>query len=775
MNEHASNGLVVKMSAIALAAFAASAALGDNITNLTLKASTDKANPIDYELGETIRFDFRLDGVTNLPVEVANVAPLHVIWTRTGDDGVKTKGTNDISLAQGFSMETSLAVPGFVRVEAYLAKSNYAKFAYTDSDGQSAYITFEGGAGVDTRKMRLSTVEPADFDAFWAEAKAKLATVPFDDTNVELVDVTPSGTRNYFTIYAAKIPCYGPRPVTGWLMIPKNAPAGSLPVQASFDGYGCITAAPKAPTWGVDGQIRFKVNAHGYDLVGQDDQYYKDFYNSINKTGRPRDPAYTSSVVYYGYGLAPSDYDNPTNTYFYYMAMRVMRAFEYLKSRPEWDGKNVIAEGGSQGGLQTMWAGGLVDGISQIKPSATWGCDIGNYLNKTGPLLSNTWGIPNVLGAYYFDSALHAKRLPLTCKASLTRIGLGDTTCPPRGVLLSFYLMRSQATAKLVQGSTHGYVPPTPNQTFTISKVAGAGNFSNVDVFDAPGRNWTNHVVTVTGLPAGAEVTLSLASVDGTPLGVTATGTADAQGVAVISVATTPGRNYSYVVTEGGDVIGSGKFFAGGWNADGSWFRTAPDGHGGAIEVNGTWTTPPPATNATAFVSNGGDMAFTLSGSALEDGSNKFVRAEAVVSYPKLNTDLPPPPNDSFADTLAAVAAVTNAIMDGPSVWMAYVGGAWKTLSGDIAPAPGTTYTIRMESDFTAPGACVRLSVSDDDGATFATLSDAATGDEWLVPTDTAKRAFGRVATQGAIEIGALHGELSTDIEISSRTMLLLQ
>ena len=460
---------------VALAALscAALSARGDNITNLTLKASTDKANPIDYEVGETIRFDFRLDGVTNLPAEAASVAPLHVIWTRTGDDGLKTKGTNDISLAQGFSMETSLSVPGFVRVEAYLAKSNYGKFSYTDSDGQSANITFEGGAGVDTRKMRLSTVEPADFDAFWAEAKAKLATVPFDDTNVELVDVTPSGTRNYFTIYAAKIPCYGPRPVTGWLMIPKNAPAGSLPVQATFDGYGCITAAPKAPTWGYEGQIRFAVNAHGYDLVGRDNQYYKDFYDSINKTGRPIDPSYTTTTVRYGYALAPSDYDNPTNTYFYYMAMRVMRAFEYLKSRPEWDGQTVIAEGGSQGGLQTMWAGGLVEGISQIKPAATWGCDIGNYHNKTGPFLSNTWGIPNVPGAYYFDAALHARRIPETCTASLTRIGLGDTTCPPRGVLLSFYHMGCQATAKLVQGSTHGYVPPNPNQTFTISKEAG--------------------------------------------------------------------------------------------------------------------------------------------------------------------------------------------------------------------------------------------------------------------------------------------------------------
>ena len=763
----------ISLSVIALAAFAASAALGDNITNLTLKASTDKENPIDYEVGETIRFDFRLDGVTELPEELANEQQLHVIWTRTGDDGVKTKGTNDISLAQGFSMETSLAVPGFVRVKAYLAKSNFAEFSYMNGSGEATSITFEGGAGADTRKMRLSTVEPADFDQFWSEAKAKLATVPFDDSNVELVDVTPNGTKNDFTIYAAKIPCYGPQPVTGWLMIPKNVPAGGLPVQANFDGYGCITAAPKAPTWGVSGQIRFAVNAHGYDLVGQDNQYYKDFNDSINKTDRPIDYSYSNPIPY-SYGLAPSDYDNPTNTYFYFMAMRVMRAFEYLKSRNEWDGKNVIAEGGSQGGLQTMWAGGLVEGISQIKPSATWGCDIGNYHNKTGPFLSNTWGIPNVPGAYYFDAALHARRLPETCKASLTRLGLGDTTCPARGVLLSFYLMRCQATAKLVQGSTHGYVPPDPNQTYRISKAAGAGNFSNVDVFDAPGHNWTNHLVTVTGLPAGTEISLSLASVDGTPLGVTETGTADAQGVAVINVATTPGGNYSYVVTEGVDVIGSGFFFAGGWNADGSWFRTAPDGQGGAIEVNGAWTTPPPATNATAFVSTGGDMAFTLSDSALEEGSNKFVRAEAVVTYPQLNIDLPPPPTVSFTESLAAVAAVTNAIMDGPSVWMAYVGGAWKTLSGGMAPAPGKTYTLRMESDFTAPVARVRLSVSDDDGATFATLSDAATGDEWLVPTDAGKRLLGKVATSGAIEIGGLHGELSNGVVPFSGTLFMV-
>ena len=32
--------------------------------------------------------------------------------------------------------------------------------------------------------------------------------------------------------------------------------------------------------------------------------------------------------------------------------------------------------------------------------------------------------------------------------------------------------MKCPVSAKLVQGSTHGYVPPAPNQTFTISKLA---------------------------------------------------------------------------------------------------------------------------------------------------------------------------------------------------------------------------------------------------------------------------------------------------------------
>ena len=41
------------------------------------------------------------------------------------------------------------------------------------------------------------------------------------------------------------------------------------------------------------------------------------------------------------------------------MFQRACRALEYLKSRPEWDGRILIVSGGSQGGAQALAAAGL--------------------------------------------------------------------------------------------------------------------------------------------------------------------------------------------------------------------------------------------------------------------------------------------------------------------------------------------------------------------------------------------------------------------------------
>ena len=758
-----------------------------DLADLKLKARTDKANPIDYAVGENIRFDFFLDGVERLPPEATE--PLHVIWTRTGDDGITVVGTNAISLAQGFSIDTSLAIPGIERIRATLV----------DADGSLIHsksvssVVFDGGAGAETEKMQLSAVEPADFDAFWAEARAKLASVPFDDASVELVDVTPANVANSCTIYAAKIPCYGPRPVTGWLMVPRNVPEGGLPVQANFDGYGCATNAPTPPTWGVTGQIRFLVNAHGYDLVGHDNQYYKDFSDSINKTNR------TFNGTTYGYGLAPQDYDNPSDTYFYYMALRVVRAFDYLKTRPEWNGRDVIAEGGSQGGLQTMWAGGLVDGITKIRPAITWGCDIGCPQNGHGPFLSRTWGIPCVPGALYFDSALHAKRVPRDCVAQITRLGMGDYTCPPRGVLLSYYNMPCAATANLVQGSNHGYVPPAPNQAWTISKEeAGpdAPAFS-LSAAVAPGFAWTNGTATVSAavtngvaVPEGAVVRMTISDASGAVVGTvdrdwTGTGEYAFDTAEAVSGSALSGYDYtlSFSVLPGSagfqpaDPDDTSPGSAGFQPAETSavlrlgsaapWFSADP----ATGEISGgAWSGDDGDAVATS------DSLFVLSGGAafIADASRTgLVRAETALPSHSLVSESSLPGLLDYAasnNERAGIAPVDGG--DGTILWHGLVlqdgALAWKTLQGggagcgddasssrDGGGAVATSNTfipVSMELDLSAPAA-PRVSYL----ASGTRLRDA-TGAEWFPAPGTAAAAEGVIDFHGGGSVGALAG-----------------
>ena len=281
-------------------------------------------------------------------------------------------------------------------------------------------------------------------------------------------------------------------------------------------------------------------------------------------------------------------------------------------------------------------------------------------------------------------------------------------------------------------------------------------NFANYFA-EAEGLDWTNRLFSVSGLAAGATVTLMLSAPDGTTLA-TLTQAADAGGNVSFSPATIPGALHDYTLSAGGETIASGSFLTGAWDAEGSWFSAAPDGNGGSTETGGTWTIPPEKTNATAYVV-GSATAFSLTENARAVGEGKFIRAISALRYDFLND-----PSDTFSDlalgdSLAAITAVKGT--GGAAQWKACVGGAWIALSGAIAPAPDTDYLVRLEGDFTRAAPRVRLSVSDDGGASYAPLSSAATGDEWLVPNNAAATALTGIATDGTGNVAALRGQLS--------------
>ena len=150
------------------------------------------------------------------------------------------------------------------------------------------------------------------------------------------------------------------------------------------------------------------------------------------------------------------------------MTYRVMRALQYVESLPEWNKKDLTAVGGSQGGLQTVWAAGLDPRVSCARPSIPWCCDLGGI---TMGRLVGGWRIEWVPALAYYDPVNIGKRISKTCDFEITRAGLGDYVCPPSGVAVLFNNVPA-AGKKIVwvQGSEHGYVPPAPNQAFTIVK-----------------------------------------------------------------------------------------------------------------------------------------------------------------------------------------------------------------------------------------------------------------------------------------------------------------
>jgi len=84
---------------------------------------------------------------------------------------------------------------------------------------------------------------------------------------------------------------------------------------------------------------------------------------------------------------------------------------------------------------------------------------------------SNGWYIRWVPGVAYYDAAVWAKRIPLSCRTVVPRAGLGDYTCPPMGLAKLWNGIPGNKSITWVQGSEHGYVPPDyEGRDFTMEK-----------------------------------------------------------------------------------------------------------------------------------------------------------------------------------------------------------------------------------------------------------------------------------------------------------------
>ena len=455
--------------------------------NARLRGRTDKNV---YKTGETITYTLWLQDMAD---EVTS-GDYSVKYKLFDDDGDSETGTRTItSTNDTFTFTTSLTNPGFSRLDAWVVDSSdnnvVASALYSGMQ-----VVFNGGAGADIDKLGPTVAEPSDFDTYWAGEIARLNEVAITETFCTDLGTVNNGAVR---VYAVGVSCAARHTqpasartndttqVTGYLCVPVDTEK-KVPIQIQFDGYGVHNN--DAPTWCGSDKIYFMVNAHGYEL-NQGAEYRNTHYENLKTQD--------SQNRWHEYAMNPEENADPNTAYFNGMVMRVLRAAQYVKQQAEaggkctmWDGTNLVSHGGSQGALQATWLAALDHDVTKLNTWINWNCNIGvtQDANAVQPTWKNEWAA----GLGYYDEVHFAKRIAQNCEVTITRAGLGDELCPPKGLAAFYNALDTKKSIRWVQGSTHGYEPPfegrqefTYSSTFDTTWTGGDGEWFGMDNWSA--------------------------------------------------------------------------------------------------------------------------------------------------------------------------------------------------------------------------------------------------------------------------------------------------
>ena len=343
----------------------------------------------------------------------------------------------------GQVIEGSMDRPGFLRLEVSFEKH----------DGKVLKAAAAAGIAVDD--LSPSRELPVDFGAFWDEQKEHLAEVPLEWVAADVDSGDPQILAS-----DVQVDSIDGVPVSGYVAWPREAQHQSLPAVLWVHGAGVRGSSKPAAVAGArEGFLSMDINAHGLPN-GEPAAFYKKL-------------AEEDLEEYWHDGRSNRD-----GVYFKNMFLRLVRAIDYLTSRPEWDGRVMAVVGHSQGGAQALVAGGLDDRVTFIGAGVPAMCDHTGMLRrrisgwpKFVPILED--GKPDPLVAEvsrYFDAVNFARRCH--CEA-IVSIGYVDRTCPPTGCYVAYNQLRGKKGLVLRPLMGHA-APPDVKAEFMAALKAHA-------------------------------------------------------------------------------------------------------------------------------------------------------------------------------------------------------------------------------------------------------------------------------------------------------------
>ena len=286
----------------------------------------------EYKKGETARFYI---DATDEDGKRVNGSRINILISE--DSG--TRNMNVILEDRPVVVEVKQDIPGSCSVIASVVDEK----GNVQEDSRERKLECGSGAIFSAEDLSQGYAEPFDFGLYWIYQKARLFFTPKESQRkkVDLRKYDDGELKKWadrVNAYDVKIRCAGPVPVTGYLAMPKKALPKSLPAVVIFNPYG-VGPAEVPAGFGAE-SISLNVNAHGLP-----NDRKKTYYKDLEK-GKLKD--------YFFIGL-----EDRSESYFVLMYIRALQAVKYVKDLPEWNGKDLIVAGYSQGGAQAMAAAGL--------------------------------------------------------------------------------------------------------------------------------------------------------------------------------------------------------------------------------------------------------------------------------------------------------------------------------------------------------------------------------------------------------------------------------
>ncbi|MDW7695835.1 acetylxylan esterase [Flammeovirgaceae bacterium SG7u.111] len=292
--------------------------------------------------------------------------------------------------------------------------------------------------GFEPEKLKPYTQFPNDFDSFWEEAKEEAANCPM----VVEKEFIPKYSNDKIDCYLIKLQAYKKNQfVYGYLTLPKRA--GKYPIVFAPPGAGIKPMSLKHLFYAESGIIRFDMEIHGIrpDLD-------RERYNEISRAFGNRNNSYLVN------GL-----DNKDNYYMKKVYLSCVRALDFLTSLPEWDGKNLIAQGGSQGGALALITTGLDSRITACAANHPALSDMAGY--KAG----RAGGYPHLFTKFdgmdtaeklntlaYYDVVNFAKLIKVP---TFMTWGYNDDTCPPTTSYIVYNILDTEKEALITPVNEH--------------------------------------------------------------------------------------------------------------------------------------------------------------------------------------------------------------------------------------------------------------------------------------------------------------------------------